>query len=192
VPASRVRAVEDGEVVEFGRHRLRALHTRGHANHHICVFDEVEGDIFTGDAFGLCYPALQRSGLCIFPSTSPTDFEPEEAIRSVQRIVATGARRAFPTHFGAVPEIRAAAEQMEAHLRNAGRTLDEAVRSGVPDGELNAWCIQRVRADFQAEMDKRGLPYGPKEQNLLRLDLDLNGAGIAHVARKRRQKSAAH
>ena len=60
VPADRVRSMEDEEVLAFGARELTFLHTRGHANHHFCVADSATGVIFTGDAFGLAYPALQR------------------------------------------------------------------------------------------------------------------------------------
>ncbi len=190
VPAARVRAVEDGETAMLGTHALRFLHTRGHANHHLCMFDETESAIFTGDAFGLAYPALQQKGLFIFPSTSPTDFDPDEALKSIKRIVESGARRAYPTHFGAVEEMAEAARQMEEQIRAAGETLDLAVRSSLPDSELDGFCIERVRRQMIDSMKRRGLYFGKSEEELLRGDIELNGQGIAHVARKRRQKAA--
>jgi hypothetical protein len=61
IDASRVRALEDGERVTLGTAPLHFLHTRGHANHHFVVHDEAKQVVYTGDAFGLVYPAMQRS-----------------------------------------------------------------------------------------------------------------------------------
>src|SRR5690606_13064670 len=83
IPAQRVRAVDDGEVLPLGRRELSFLHTRGHANHHFVVHDRAAGGVFTGDAFGIGYPALQTDGRFVFPSTSPTDFDPVAARESL-------------------------------------------------------------------------------------------------------------
>ena len=79
VASARVRVMNDGETVQFGSRNLHFFYTRGHANHHFCILDSGSEGIFTGDSFGLAYPALQKNGLLIIPSTSPTDFNPDEA-----------------------------------------------------------------------------------------------------------------
>ncbi|NJK88090.1 MAG: MBL fold metallo-hydrolase [Myxococcales bacterium] len=75
IAEERVQSVEDGSSVDFAGRKLLFLHTRGHANHHFVVVDEASSAIFTGDAFGLCYPDISERGLFAFPSTSPTDFD---------------------------------------------------------------------------------------------------------------------
>jgi hydroxyacylglutathione hydrolase len=42
--------IEDGEIVETGSLSLRILHTPGHTPGHSCVYDEVSGLLFSGDA----------------------------------------------------------------------------------------------------------------------------------------------
>jgi len=180
VPAARVQAVEDEARLTLGKTELRFLHTRGHANHHFCVQDLGRGDIFTGDAFGLRYPALQGQGLFIFPSTSPTDFDPEEARKSVHRIVDSGATTAYPTHFGAVKELDAAKEQLLAELDFSEGLLNEAVQCPLADSELDQFCHRKILEHFKRIHDPRGI---------LKVDLELNAQGIAHVARKRRAKA---
>ena len=195
IPAARVRAMEDGEELEClsGSQgpgvRARFIHTRGHANHHFCILIETEGRpaaVFTGDSFGLAYPDLQQNGLFIFPSTSPTDFDPEQARISVGRIRDTGAPVAYPTHFGAVREIEQAARQLLDELGFSEGLLNEAVASSQPDSALDAFCETRLRAHFEETFARRGMPWSERARQLLDLDLKLNAAGIAHVARKRR------
>lgn len=43
------RALADGDMVECGNHRLRAVHTPGHASNHLCYLLEDRGILFTGD-----------------------------------------------------------------------------------------------------------------------------------------------
>ena len=43
------RALRDGEVVNCGVYRLRAVHTPGHASNHLCYLLEDRGVLFTGD-----------------------------------------------------------------------------------------------------------------------------------------------
>jgi glyoxylase-like metal-dependent hydrolase (beta-lactamase superfamily II) len=191
IAADRVRTFQDNETLTWGARTLRFLHTRGHANHHFCILDEREEAIFTGDAFGLCFPALQAGGLFVFPSTSPTDFDPDEARKSVRRIVETGARRAFLTHFGEVTDLAGAASQLIAHLDRAEQLRDGAAASDQPDAALDAWVLPQLRAHFEASLAARGLSLGGEIAEVLRVDLDLNSQGIAHAARKKRAGKAA-
>lgn len=89
VPESAVDVLDDEATVEFGAGKLRFMHTRGHAKHHFVVLDETSGAIFTGDAFGVAYEASMYGGeehRMLVPSTSPSDFEPENAIEAVNRV----------------------------------------------------------------------------------------------------------
>src|SRR3989338_8523399 len=98
IPRNRSVGVEDGEAIEWQGLEFEFLHTRGHANHHCCIFEPSSKTVFTGDTFGLCYPSLQGKGLFIFPTTSPTGFEPAEAIKSIRRIVGLKPQVAYLTH----------------------------------------------------------------------------------------------
>lgn len=190
VPEARVRVMEDEETLDFGTRQLRFLHTRGHANHHFCIADSQSNSIFTGDAFGLVYPDLQHDGVFAFPSTSPTDFEPELARDSVQRLVDQAPSCLYPTHFGAVTEIEPAAGQLLRHLEFAEALRDEAQASDRPDAALEAFCEPRVRAYFAGLLDARGsLGQQASVRKLLDLDIKLNAQGIAFAASKLRRKA---
>jgi glyoxylase-like metal-dependent hydrolase (beta-lactamase superfamily II)/8-oxo-dGTP pyrophosphatase MutT (NUDIX family) len=50
--AGRVRVdrfIEDGQLIDLGICRLRALHTPGHARGHLCFYEEIGGSIISGD-----------------------------------------------------------------------------------------------------------------------------------------------
>lgn len=190
VAEDRVRVMEDEETLRFGNRELRFLHTRGHANHHFCIKDSASDAIFAGDAFGLVYPALQGEGLFAFPSTSPTDFEPELARESIRRLVDEQPSAIYVTHFGAVTDIETAAGQLIDHLKFAERLRDEAEASDRPDEALDAWCRARLSDYFAGLLDGWSeLGRNAETQSFLKMDLELNAQGIAFAAKKRRRKA---
>jgi len=171
VPADRVQSPEDGASLPFGAGVLTFLHTRGHAKHHFCILDEGADAIFTGDSFGLAYPELQGRGLFVFPSTSPTDFEGEEALASVERIASSGAGRALLTHFGELRNLGEARRQLRDHLdfcldllAGAGNLAAETRRDFILAGLFEHYAEARALAPDPAFLD---------------LDLGLNADGLA-------------
>ncbi len=184
---ARMRAVEDGDLLPFGAGQWHIFHARGHANHHLCVQDVSTGAVFTGDAFGLCYPALQREGRFFFPSTSPTDFDAEAARASVRRIARDGTR-AYLTHFGGADGLEEAAAQLVEHLDQSEAILERAVESSEPDDHLDAFCRAELLRHYSAWFEAHRRPATARLFfEKMTLDLDLNAQGLAHVARRRRQ-----
>jgi glyoxylase-like metal-dependent hydrolase (beta-lactamase superfamily II) len=95
-PADRVILLEDGAELRCGARTLRALHTPGHASHHIAFHDPERGTLFTGDVAGV---RLQGSSY-VRPPTPPPDIDVEAWRDSVDRIRATRPRALDLTHFG--------------------------------------------------------------------------------------------
>ncbi|MBC7692882.1 MAG: MBL fold metallo-hydrolase [Methylotenera sp.] len=186
VDASRVRVMEDESVLSWGSRSLKFLHTRGHANHHFCILDDDK--IYTGDSFGLAYPDLQAQGLFVFPSTSPSDFDPFEAFKSIDRIQSSGASSAFLTHFGKIGDLSGAAEQLKSWIQWSDGLLQTAVSGTQSDETLESFCQTEVLLEMKRRLKARGILWNSDVEELLKLDLDLNGAGIAVTARKRRAK----
>ncbi len=189
-PESRVRALADGETFPLGNAELTVHHTRGHANHHFVVTDPAMDTVFTGDSFGVVYPQLQRVGTYALASTSPTDFDPEAAHETIDRILAFGTRTVHPTHFGPIGDLPVAAAQLHEWIDASARWLDSAAENG-QSYEENKQVIERaMRSEMQRQADRIGLALGKEDWDLLALDLDLNSQGIAFVAdRKQREKA---
>ena len=158
--AVRGRALDDGAEVPFAGDVLRFLHTRGHANHHFVVHDLGARAAFTGDAFGLVYPQLQRAGTFALPSTSPTDFDAAAAHAAIDRILA----------------LAEVAAQLHGWLDLSARLVAD---------QLDEPTMRRILAD---ELEQRaaavGLALTDADRALLALDLDLNAQGLAYVARR--------
>lgn len=186
IPEARVLVQEDGAEVTLGGAPLRFLHTRGHAKHHFVVHDPALSAVYTGDTLGLVYPRLQRAGLFTLASTSPTDFEPAEARRSIARIVALGASTAYVTHFGGVSDVAAVGSQLSRCIDQSEAWLDEAARSDAPVAVLEARLRDQIRTAIDALAQERGLTLGLSDWDVLALDVDLNAQGIAFVAERMR------
>lgn len=185
IDEARVRTMNDGEKIDFGSRTLEFLHTRGHANHHFCIYDSGSNGVFTGDSFGIAYPALQENGPFVFASTTPTDFDPVEARASVDRILATGADRAYPTHFDVFTELEAGARQLKQDL-DFTETLRDRLMDDLRAGGDDARTDARARAELSAYYGERlaaaGLAADKIEQ--LRMDIEINAQGIVFAARR--------
>ncbi|WP_217585498.1 MBL fold metallo-hydrolase [Lentibacillus saliphilus] len=61
--------LHDGDAIDLGNRRLIIHHTPGHSPGHICIFDQTNGYLFTGD---LLYDQLPI--YAFYPSTNPLDL----------------------------------------------------------------------------------------------------------------------
>lgn len=183
VPEERVRIMEDGESLQFGSRVLKFIHTRGHANHHFCVHDSKSNGIFTGDSFGIAYPLLQRNGSFLFPSTTPTEFDPEEARMTLTKITGTGATHAYLTHFASFSEMADGRSQLESGIDAFEAILHACVLRTETGTELANLAAVDVRKYF-----KMKAPWlGDADWKFLEMDIELNAAGIAFAAERLRK-----
>lgn len=178
IPKERVRVLGDGESIDLGDAKLTAWNTSGHAYHHFVVDDPATESVYTGDTFGLVYPALQRHGLFAIPSTSPTGFNAEEANKSLDKVLSLGERFVCPTHYDAHEGAEAIAAQVRRFVDRAGSWVAEAARTDEPVAALEARFVS-LWWDAIAEEAPR---FGDEEKKLLGMDVQLNAQGLAFVA----------
>ncbi len=182
----RVRVVEDGEKIKFGDRELQFIYTLGHAKHHMCIYDSATNGIFTGDSFGLAYPVMKtRDSRFIFPSTTPADFDPEEARKSINKILNTGAETVFLTHFGAYKDIKEGAEYLIDYINKIEIILNNAIDLKLEGEELDKFCLNAMINFFNEAIEKRGIKLTPALKNFIKKDIVLNAQGIAVVANKK-------
>jgi len=172
VPAERVRALGDGESFELGGAKLTVWHTSGHAYHHFVVDDPATETVFTGDTFGLVYPALQAHGRFAIPSTSPTGFNAEEARKSLDRVLSLNERFVCPTHFDAYEDVDVIAAQVRRFIDRADGWVREAAGDADESRFVAAW--------WQA-IAEEAPSFGQAEKALLALDVELNAQGLAYA-----------
>lgn len=183
IDKDRVWIVADGESLHWQGEEFRFLFTLGHASHHLCVHQVGDKSIYTGDSFGVGFPIVRDTPLYIFPSTSPTDFDPAAAIETVRRIASIGLERAYLTHFGAISNLPAAAALLERELRFASDLL-ENIRPKVASAaeDTRRFCQQAIEARFAGALGERW--KDPRVRAVLATDIDVNAQGIVHAAQR--------
>ncbi|MBX7211729.1 MAG: MBL fold metallo-hydrolase [Verrucomicrobiaceae bacterium] len=133
-PADRVRVLQDNESVTIGTSTVTAWDTPGHARHHHAY---VIGDVcFTGDVAGV---RLQNSDY-ISVAAAPPQFDPDEYVKSVQRLCAANFSRLYLTHFG---EVRNARDHLAAYEARIGEVA-ACVKSSFDRGDNG----EKTRAFF--------------------------------------------
>ena len=189
VPENRVVIPADGEIIKVGDKSLQFIYTRGHANHHFSIYEQTTKSIFTGDSFGLAYPMLQHgSKPFLFPSTSPTDFDAAEARLSYDKILASGAERAYPTHFDVWSDMKGGYTMLNSYM-NQIESLYNSLLAEPDATKIPALARAGFDAFFAEELKSRGITLSQQEKEVLEMDIDLNAQGIAFAAARARKKA---
>ncbi len=152
VPANKLTEVMDGDQIEIGELAVLALHTPGHANHHVAY--HFQDTCFTGDVGGV---RLAGPLYIMLPFVPPeTDFEKWR--ESLDRIRQLKCKNLAITHFGIY-------EDAQAHLALASRTLDEverwleSVMPDIPD-------VDTLKTRYESWLHSRGITLGVSENVL--------------------------
>lgn len=103
-PADRtITPADEGRFFLAGREFV-FIHTPGHANHHMCIWDTKSRGLFSGDALGISYRELDGpGGKFLFPATTPVQFDPKNSLASIDRLVAMRPDWLHLTHFDSIP-----------------------------------------------------------------------------------------
>jgi len=177
IDPSRVQVIDDGQEVLVNDSVLKFIYTKGHATHHFSIVDEKNDAVFTGDTFGLFYPILQKEGFFILPSTSPTDFDPKEALISFKKIADLSVQKVYPTHFGIMGEktkaYRMLVEQMGFY---------EQLQKKYHDSQLDQKGLKEIL--FKELIKFYQMKYPKIDLSYLDLDLKINADGIAYSIKK--------
>ena len=187
IASDRVISTEPGQRLSLAGRDFEILHTPGHAMHHQVFFDHHAKAVFTGDTFGLSYREFDVDGRAFaFPTTTPTQFDPDQLIDSIHRILALQPRVAYFTHYGEVrdlPRLAVALERMTRAFASAAK--DEAADTSVGKDDLRARLLQRIRRILLIELEAHGCTMSAQMiDELLSLDIGLNVDGlIAWLAR---------
>jgi hypothetical protein len=138
-------------------------------------------------SFGIGYLNIQKGNKpFLFPSTTPTDFNAEEAKLSVNKILETGAEKAYLTHFGEWNHMKEGAEQLLSSIEIMESIRLSAIKSELKDDELQYYCEEKIKEFMKQEVEKRNLPVSINEY--LKFDCDINAMGLAFSAKKERKK----
>jgi glyoxylase-like metal-dependent hydrolase (beta-lactamase superfamily II) len=125
-PPDRLRALEDGDLIDVGGRSLDVIETPGHASHHLCLIDSRTGAVFTGDALGVHLP---EAGV-LRPATPPPEFDIELACESIERIRARADSILLLSHFGPVGDVDRVCTLAADRIRRWGDVVRRALAAG--------------------------------------------------------------
>jgi glyoxylase-like metal-dependent hydrolase (beta-lactamase superfamily II) len=118
VPRERVILMQDEQRIELAGRELLLLNTPGHALHHYSILDVAHANVFTGDTFGLSYRELDtEAGPFVVPTTTPTQFDPEQLIASIRRLLAYAPRAAYLMHYSRITGLERIGESLQSQIR---------------------------------------------------------------------------
>lgn len=176
LPEERVVQVEDGDVLMLGDRRLEFLHTPGHALHHYCIVDAAHKAVFTGDTFGVSYRETDTAaGPFIFPTTTPTQFDPVAAHASYDRIVGYQPDSVYLTHYSRVENI----PQLAADLHRRLDAFVEIAKAHVETADRVMAIARDLRTYLFRELEAHGVnDGGGRREAIVGPDIDLNAQGL--------------
>jgi len=138
IPEERIVNSADGEGLDLGGVKLITVWTSGHASHHQSYYLAGDGAIILGDAGGI-YNQRTNS---VTP-TSPPPFNPEQAMESLEKLIALNPEVACYGHFGfagdAVKRLRAHKEQLALWVK--------VISEGLKEGLGMKGLYERLRAE---------------------------------------------
>jgi glyoxylase-like metal-dependent hydrolase (beta-lactamase superfamily II) len=117
IDQERLVIAGDEQWFDLNGRKMQTLYTEGHALHHYCLNDPVSRGVFTGDSFGVSYREFDTAaGAFIFPTSTPTHFDPDAAHVSVDRIMACKPKQLYLTHYSRVRDLKRLAKDMHAGI----------------------------------------------------------------------------
>jgi glyoxylase-like metal-dependent hydrolase (beta-lactamase superfamily II) len=176
IPAERVITVEDGQHLSLSNREFEFIHTPGHANHHYCIVDKIGGVIFSGDTFGMSYRELDTNqGAFIMPISTPSQFDPEAAHKSIDRLMGYNPRAIYVTHYSRVEGLAKLAadlhEQLDGYVAIAKRHATSENRTLKMIDDMYAYIASRL--------DRHGVKQDDAfRHTLLDGDIKLNVQGL--------------
>jgi glyoxylase-like metal-dependent hydrolase (beta-lactamase superfamily II) len=189
IPADRVIQTFDGFTLDFCGRPLVFLDTPGHARHHHSIFDARSHAFFTGDSFGISYRELDVGAEeCIFPTTTPTQFEPEAAHATIDRLMSYAPEHMFLTHYSRVGHTERLAADLH-RLIDAHATLAEALHDAGP--ERDRLLQDGVRELLLGHVAAHGSRLSRERVlDVISMDVELNAQGLGAWLDSREAHSA--
>lgn len=137
--------LREGDFVCGGGRRLKVLHTPGHTFGHLCLFDEQEGLLFSGDH--LIRSITPNPDLLVGEDGSWESGLPC-FVSSLRKLEHLGIRQAFPGHGRPITKVRRRiAFNLEHHRRRLSEVLEGVSEEGTTPWELAKRLFPQVIED---------------------------------------------
>ncbi len=176
IPKDKIVEVGEGDTLYLERRAFEFWDAPGHANHHVFIRDTKSKSIFTGDTFGISYSEMDTvNGAFAFISSTPSQFNPNEAQNSIRRIMNSNASMVFLTHYSKL-----------TNIQDTGNSLLQMVDDYVKIAELNANKVdinKNIEKSLKELLFQRARDHDVAMSNIdlndiLKFDIKLNANGL--------------
>jgi glyoxylase-like metal-dependent hydrolase (beta-lactamase superfamily II) len=176
IDQERLVVAGDGQWFDLNGRKMQSLYTEGHALHHYCLNDPVSRGVFTGDSFGVSYREFDTAaGAFIFPTSTPTHFDPDAAHISVNRIMACKPKQLYLTHYSRVRDLERLAKDMHAGI---DAYSEMALANKAADDQYGA-ILPSMSEYLKAGAREHGFQGDDEALNsILEIDIVLNTQGL--------------
>ena len=141
VAESHLGVVQHEEQFEIGEIKLIALHTPGHAEHHVSYL--LDDMCFTGDVGGVRIPGYPYLRVPM----PPPELHFEKWYQTLGLLRKTGMKYIVPTHFGVFDDPQWHLDQVEASLKSTEKWLETIMPDDPPIEVLREKFINWVESD---------------------------------------------
>jgi len=128
IPMNKITVVKHLKKVKAGKLKLKALHTPGHAIHHISW--QLNDILFTGDVGGV--KILDGP---VYPPCPPPDIDIEAWLKSIRLIKTKRFSKLYLTHFGIVNNPKEHLVELEGRLKNFKRWMKNQLNNNISDSK---------------------------------------------------------
>ncbi len=176
VSKNRIVEAEDNMELDLAGRKLLVRQTPGHAEHHICIWDELSKGWFTGDTFGVSYQdMIGPESRHIIPTTSPVQFAPEKLINSINLLMSHNPERLYLTHFGLLENPQFYADILCQRIASYCEVAQANRNESKPIEKIEDEIFKKESAQLHKiapEIDRAQV------HELLDMDLNLNAQGL--------------
>ena len=181
IDSSRIIEADDNFVLDFSGRELKFIDTPGHAKHHFCVWDKMTESMFTGDTFGISYRDFDNGDeVYIFPTTTPIQFDPDELINSIKKLMEYKPKRVCLTHFGAIKPTNKVIQQ----LIDGINFMSNLAIDYVAEDNANEKIENMMMDHLLQQLQKMGFTNRDFCKEKLKVDVELNTQGLIYWQQK--------
>ena len=175
IATEQLRTVKDGTEVLPG---IRALHSPGHAVHHIAW--QWEDVIFTGDVAG-----VRIGNGIVVPPCPPPDIQVEDWQRSIQVLREASPTSLYLTHYGEITDVETHLDALEKRLLDWANWMKPRFEAGD--------SVTEIAPDFEQYVRKELVDHGLDQEGLRQYDAAnppwMSVAGLLRYWKKKSERS---
>ncbi len=187
IDEQRIDVADDEQWFELNGRGMQSIFTEGHAKHHYVLNDPVSKGVFTGDSFGVSYRETDTAnGAIIFPTSTPIDFDPDEAHKSIERIMACKPEQVYLTHYSKVDDLQRLAADMH-------ECIDDYVEMALANEQASdrQAALRQAMFEYMCErLEAHGFK-GDRDaiKSIMQIDVELNAQGLDVWLNRRNKKN---